>query len=161
MDSGHMCDCKDVKSWIGPTPAVFPDLVVVDYYDGPITTLAKCPNCSQPLLISVVAWEPSISPLRVFGVAKIANDIYERIRHAIAIRSHAKESEEGTDELEEATSEALDATPTAFALLATKELDRRILSATLVREPLIIREPHQCVGAENLSKMLLQLAQPD
>lgn len=154
------CKCKSPECWKGPTSAVFSDLVTLDYYDGPTTAVSKCAACGSPRLLSVIAWKPGLSPVRVFGVAEITSEQFSRIKNKLVARERlvaAGQSDLGND-YEESLSGLLRESPSPQAVLASADLKKEIIAArTVSEEGLAFENPIVRASGGDFSKWLSYL----
>jgi len=154
------CKCKSPEFWKGPTSAVFSDLVTLDYYDGPTTVVSKCTACGTPRLLSVISWQPGLSPVRVFGVAEITSEQFSKIKEKLAARERlvaAGQSDLG-DDYEESLSGLLRESPSPHAVLASANLKKEIIAARQISEEgLAFENLVERVSGDDFSKWLSYL----
>ncbi|HSA02967.1 MAG TPA: hypothetical protein P5055_19725 [Candidatus Paceibacterota bacterium] len=154
------CRCKSPEFWKGPTSAVFSDLLTLDYYDGPTTALCKCVVCGSAKLLSIISWEPSISPIRVFGVAGITSQQFDRIRDQLKVQEHmvaAGRSDHDSDYVN-ALSGLLREAPSPQVALASDSLAQKIIAARqITEEGVTFEDPVERVSGDDLSKWLSYL----
>lgn len=89
------CKCHSPELWKGPASDIFVEFQALEYYDGPVTAVCKCIDCNSAKLLSIIAWEPSLSAVRVFGLTDITSEQFRGVvsqflileRKAVACKS--------------------------------------------------------------------------
>lgn len=150
------CKCRTPNSLVGPTGGVFSKMVVLDYYDGIVTAVARCLECKSAFLVTVVAWEPSRHKTRVYALAEISEKEYSGVLQVLEAAKDAQNAE-ATAVFEGGVAALLKTPRPPVILLAADDLDRSILAACGPQTAIKIIDPLNCVSEARLNECLAYL----
>lgn len=130
------CLCHSPESWKGPTSAIFTDLITLEFYDGTITAICRCARCHSPKLLSILSWQHSHPSIRVFGVANITEEKFQKLKDLFHTTSNSTEAEElhFTNIHENPLAQPLQTARPIYAVLASRYLEKEIVIAALLQE---------------------------
>ena len=112
----------------GPSPF---DIVVLGYYDGATSGVAKCRGCRRAYAFSLLGWDDE-RDVRVFGLSTIGDDAFDGIRRINNAPATPTEARVRSNEL---TVAVRDATAGSFGIdlvVASMDLENVIVAARAV-----------------------------
>jgi hypothetical protein len=111
--------------------------------------------CGSAKLVSIISWEPSLSPVRVFGVAGISSEQFDKIRNQLTVQERmvAAARSDHDNDYASALSALLREAPTPQIALASDSLGERIIAARQITEDgVTFEDPVERVSRHDLSK---------
>jgi len=131
-----LCD----REFEGPMTSPFAKIIVLGYYDGPISGLLQCADCPTAYRFELIAWD-SNQDNRVFSLAEVDSDVFESVIHTLASVQEPKwpiwvvdwKFESTTEEkrIHDSIDRALEKASTAKLVIATPHIAKDI---TMCRE---------------------------